>query len=606
MTMVTSEAGRRAIRLRDGFKFSSFASTTNVDSNDGLHEQQVWELASILFDEVEDLPQGLSPEAADAYRSRTRKDLLSSFWAKLVRPAVDSVAEKAGSPEEKAVIYLSGGNITEACSALLAGANFHLAQLVAQGRGDNTFHETMAQQLRDWDAIEVGSEMSDSVRTIYHLLAGETAGCSGSSQGGLENRKASFGFSSRFNLGWKRAFGLRLWYGILEEEDIASAVAAFAQDLDRGVETARPIPWFVESGEDMGWNDPSPETREDPLWGLLKLYSITPASEDSVRSLFEPESLSGNPRDARLGFQLINLLQSVGVLASGSDASDGSLSAVSDALAVAYATALSSWIPTDPEVLVTACWALTHVIDGAAQTSNTRGLLDRFGDVLSTNQNICDVLASQSESGLRIPVDWICSSKALYARTVMHDPVAEVRCLIEGNELSRAHDVIAQTVGPTAIIEDDYNPLHEIIALVTVTEMKKRVDWDKGAGLYFDYAHLIHSEKRGAESVAGAKKLVRKLTAELEAVMAEGGKTPVEKVALQMMALRVADIGRRESVSLRQSVLSLADRRRLRTIVCCGCHWGMEDAWRRPRFSPGQTTNAVWQGQISRNALSHG
>ena len=365
----------------------------------------------------------------------------------------------------------------------------------------------------------------------------------------MENRKASFLFSSRFNLGWKRAFGLRLWYGTLEEEDIASAVAAFAHDLDQGVETARPIPWFLESGEDMGC-DASPEARQDPLWGLLRLYSRLRSGSlgtDSIKALFEPESLSGNPRDARLGFELINLLNAVGVLGKISNAGDlGSLSAVSDSLAVSYAASLAAQIPTDPEVLVLACWVLTHVADARAQPTNIRSLLDRFGDILSTNQSICEALASHGENGLRIPVGWICSSKAIYARTVMHDPVAEVRFLIEGGELGRAHDVISQTVGPAAIIEDDYTSLHDIVALVRETDMRRRVDWDKGAGLYFDYADLIHSEKRGAE----AKKLVRKITAELEAVLAEGGKSAAEKVALQLMASSVADISRRESVSL--------------------------------------------------------
>jgi nuclear pore complex protein Nup98-Nup96 len=549
-TVVTLDEGRRSIRLRDGFRFSSFASITNIDSNDGLHEQQVWELAGILFDEIEDVPQGLSPEAANAYRSRARKELLSSFWAKLVRPTVETVVETASSPEEKALVYLSGGSIAEACSALLEGRNFHLAQLVAQNRGDQTFRETMAQQLKDWDAIEVVSEMNDCIRTIYHLLAGETAGCGGNPQAGVENRKASFRFSSRFNLGWKRAFGLRLWYGTLEADDIASAVSAFASDLDQGAETARPVPWFVESGEDVGWNDPSPEARQDALWSLLRLYSRLRSGSlgtGSIKALFEPESLSGNPRDARLGFELVNLLKAVGVFGQMSNVGDlESLSAVSDSLAISYADSLAARIPTDPQVLVLACWVLTHVADANAQSTNTRRLLDRFGDILSTNQTTCEALASHDEDGLQIPMAWICSSKAVYAHNVLHDPVAEVRCLIDGGELSRAHDVISQTVGPAAIIENDYGSLNDIVSLIRETDMRKRVDWDKGAGLYFDYAELVHSEKQGAE----AKKLVRKLTAALEAVLAEAGKSPAEKVALQMMASSVADIGRTEPVSL--------------------------------------------------------
>jgi nuclear pore complex protein Nup98-Nup96 len=577
------------IQLSDDFKFSSFASITNVDTNVGFHEQQIWELASILFDEIHDLPQGLPPDASGPYQSRVRKDLLSNFWSKLVGPTVDSLIESAQSQEERALIYLSGGNITESCSALLSGMNFHLAQLVAQIRGDSTFRDTMSKQLKDWDDIDVVSEMNDYIRAIYHLLAGETLECRGNPQPGNENRKTSFRLSTRFNLDWKRAFGLRLWYGTLEEDDIARAVTKFAEDLDKDVELAKPIPWFIETGEDMGWSDPSPEARQDPLWGLLKLYAsnmsgLTRLSDSkSVRGLFEPESLSGHPLDVRLSFQLINLLQSVGAIEKESDSShtDTTISLVSDQLAATYATALSSEISMEPEILVIACWVLMHIADPATQMSSIRGLLDHHGDVLVMNQNICDALASPDENGLRIPISWICSSKAMYARTVMNDPVAEVRYLIEGGELSRAHDVLSQTLGPTAIIEDDYSSLHDIMTLAMETDMMRRVDWDKGAGLYFDYIRLIDlekSEKRGTENAAQMRRLVRKLSAELEAVsggLGEGGKTPIEKVALRIMASTVVDIGCRESVCLENELQFqtwLTCRRHLRVNAFCGCH----------------------------------
>jgi nuclear pore complex protein Nup98-Nup96 len=515
-TVVTVDAGRRGIRLRDGFSFASFASLTSVDSDEGLHEQQLWELAGILFDDISDVPQSLSPEAAAAYSSRARKELLSAFWAKLVRPAVESAVEKAESPEDKAFVYLSGGNTTEACAALLGGMNYHLAQLVAQNRGDGTFRETMAQQLKDWDAIEVTSEMNDSIRTIYHLLAGETAECGGNPQGGMENRKAAFRFSSRFELGWQRAFGLRLWYGILEGDDLASAVDDFAHDLGHG-ETAQPL-----SG-----------SGQDALWSLLRLYSsMRSGSVDTESTALD--SLSG---DARLGFELATLLQSAGVLHDMDD--------LSDSLAIAYAASLAPRISADAQVLVLACWVLTHVADASAQETNLRSLLDRFGDILSTSQSICDELVSDGENGLWIPLGWISSSKALYARNVLHDAVAEVRFLIEGGELRQAHDVISQTVGPAAVIEDDYASLRDIAAMIKGTDMRRGAEWERGAGLYFDYADLTHAETRGAEA-----KLGKKLAVELEAALTEGGKSAAEKVALQMMASSVADITRRASVSV--------------------------------------------------------
>ena len=64
------------------------------------HEKLVWQLASVLFDQIK-IPKELEhyPRAVD----RLRKDNLSAFWQKLVDHTAGQQVSMARSTEEKAI-----------------------------------------------------------------------------------------------------------------------------------------------------------------------------------------------------------------------------------------------------------------------------------------------------------------------------------------------------------------------------------------------------------------------------------------------------------------------------------------------------------------------
>jgi nuclear pore complex protein Nup98-Nup96 len=418
--------------------------------------------------------------------------------------------------------------VEEACMALLDGNDFHLATLVAQIGGDETFRAAMATQLASWRQLGILSEIDDHIRAIWELLAGNTSVCEGHTVAGIENKVVSFSFSSRFNLDWRRSFGLRLWYGIEAADDTSAAVKKFFNDLKSKVESAKPVPWFVEKGVEVGWNDPKPNTREDVLWSMLKLY--TDKSSVSLESAFAPENVSGNPMDVRLSFQLVYLFGARQIGATKSDSS------AADDLAATYALSLSASIASNPDALAYACWALLHMSSPRVREQSIRALLDQHAVMLDPENGIFGQLQD-----LRIPPEWMFMSRALYARAVEHDHVMEAQCLIDAKELLLAHDVVCRIVGPKAVIEGDYDQLRELFGALFDFSKHNPAVWDKGAGLYYEYVEMKDLERQKGQRW---KELVRHVANVLKGVMSEGlqGKDLTERAALQIMGRTVASI----------------------------------------------------------------
>ncbi|KAK3072322.1 hypothetical protein LTS18_014663, partial [Coniosporium uncinatum] len=288
------------------FQFRDYIGLASSTNAAGKYEKQVWELASILFDDTTDELQdmGIAKAKHAEYEHRLRKDKLSEYWEKLVQDNAKAHIGAGASPEEDAFHCLSAHDIPSACAALLRGKDFRLATLVAQINSDNEFRKEINTQVEAWRSHNMLSEMTDPVRALYALLAGETCEVKGVESTGLESKASTFGISGRFNLDWQRAFGLRLWYRISAEEDIDAAVHDFLEDLEQAREFAVPKPHWAEEFDP---NDAS----EDLLYGLLQLYTFRRSGgeiEADVGRILSPTSVSSNPMDARLCFQLIHLL----------------------------------------------------------------------------------------------------------------------------------------------------------------------------------------------------------------------------------------------------------------------------------------------------------
>jgi nuclear pore complex protein Nup98-Nup96 len=546
------------------------------------HEQQAWRLLSLLFDDADKEPAGVRKEDMEIYR----KERLSDFWKSLVFDDAQKHVQQAASREEQAIAQLSCNNVADACHTLLDGLDLRLATMVAQIGGDEQMRQSMVTQIDEWRRLDVLSEMEDSQRALYELLAGNCARSEGKTGGGHENRAATFNISSRFGLDWRRAFGLRLWYGTTANESIELAIAQFADAVRDGNETVKPVPWFVQSNVDMDWVDPKAEHREDLLWGILKLYaSAKMGIPANVEDILAPENVSGHPFNARLSFQLFQLFKSrreddkeaderkpamptsrggSGVIEDDDGEFRRSLQSwvdpaaqddvqakeplveLSDKITLTYAASLHT-----PEHWTTAIWVYTHLSSPTMREHYIRSLVNQFASTYSLEEG--NATYKYLTDDLRIPSTWLHSAAALQAKSE-GDALHEATHLIKAEELEEAHEVLCRKVGPEAIISRDYDFLRELMdGFVSELQISRREPvqgWAQGGQIYFDYIELIdltgqRSNYRVDEELDNR---VQELLAKLQRALEIAGRDRLgacgleERVALMEIAGTVANL----------------------------------------------------------------
>lgn len=492
--------------------FRNVASQIQPDS---AYEKTVWELASILFDDQDFEACGIPTAQKAIYDHRIRKDRLIVFWARLCENAAKQAVSAAPTAEERAIAHLSAHKVVEACDALVQGKDFRLAILVAQIGGDQTMREDMDEQIGAWKDLKVLSEMTEPIRTLYSLLAGNTCVCEGE-KGPAEDRAKTFVISERFNMDWKRAFGLRLFYAILADEPIEAAVVKFSDDLQAD-EGTRPTPWFVEEGAEVSWQDPNPSSREDILWGLLKLFAASKSAlpTPSIAETFAPQNTTGNPIDTRLSFQLYH------ALTLRFPTAPASAPFQADALAWTFATQLDSageWL--------WAMFALLHLSARDQRHMAIQSLLAQHAADITT-EPVDEHFRTLTEE-LKVPAKWLFEAKALYARNVQRDHVKEVGYLVNAGDWEEAHEVLRREVGPTAVIEEDWDVLRGV--LDSFQPGKDRIqEWGLGGQVYEDYLSLVTKVANGKEK----KEMLDRLLGALP-TMVQGGHVEFrQKVAVQ-------------------------------------------------------------------------
>jgi nuclear pore complex protein Nup98-Nup96 len=575
--------------------FSWLAEAVSIRDAAGIREQQAWALLSLLFDEVDQAPNDMTDEYFQQYKDRYRKDKLSEFWKALVKKDADQDVQAAKTAEEKAIAHLSGYNISSACQALLSGMDLRLATMVAQIGGDATMRDQMTEQLEDWGGNDMLSEMEEPVRALYELLSGNCARSECKASDGRENKVRAFGIAARFGLDWRRAFGLRLWYGTLVDEPIEVAIAQFADALREGYEEVKPVPWFVEKGLDMGWKDPEPDSREDILWGILKLYASSTDYKvpTNIEDVLAPENVSGHPLNARLSFQLFrffksrldeleegdtrrvemptarttdglrkSFMSSTALNAGNEEQAADALVELGDKLTITYAASLHTREHWKIALLI-----YSHVSQPAAREQPMRALLDQFSDTYEPVES--DTTYKELVDELKIPAQWIHAAAALQAKSKGNN-IQQVTHLIKAGELEAAHEVLCRSVAPDCIISRDYDALRELLGeflpkpptgpadeLVSTASRaharrpKEVVQgWSQGGQIYFDYIHLLDltshvSSYRIDEQLDNEiKELLSKLQGSLKNVASKQlkGCELEERVALIEIAGVVADL----------------------------------------------------------------
>lgn len=515
-------------------KFGEMAA--NIDQSD--REFMVWELAAILFDEPgSDTALDRLPADKAKFEHLIRKENLVHMWQRICQPSARKAALEARNHEERAIAQLSANNIVQACDELLQGKDYRLAILVSQIGGDRVMWEDLTGQIKAWRKLNVLSEIAEPIRALYELLSGNVCVCEGK-KGPAEDRAKTFVISERFDLDWKRAFGLRLWYATLSEEPIEVAVQKYATDLET-LEKRKPLPWFLEDQTHVLWKDPNADQRQDILWGLLKLFTASKTGADfPISSIVLPHNTTGNPFDSRVSFQLYHALSLH--FPSAID------NALGDQLALDFAGNLDSggeW--------VWAIFVLLHISNPAQRQSSIQSLLsihaaEIIPDDTSKESNAFVTLTIE----FGIPEQWIWESKALHARSISQNHVDEVHFLLLARNWDEAHDTLCRVVAPRAIIESDHDTLRRLITAFHGEGKEHVAEWSLGGGVYEDFVALVIGQdveqdgrmRRAEKSEQGKLTILNRLLSALPVMVQEhaGAMTLDESVAIKEMSAVVA------------------------------------------------------------------
>jgi nuclear pore complex protein Nup98-Nup96 len=146
---------------------------------------------------------------------------------------LQSVVAEA-TPEQKTNIVhlLARKRIDDACNLALENKNYRLAMLIAQADGDPQMRSLVKEQVVHWKQGHGAERYWDCLDTtqqhVYSILSGS-----------FDINESSVGLPQE-DLGWRRNFGLHLWYQS-PSYDVAKALDLYTDSCDRGA-AVKPMP----------------------------------------------------------------------------------------------------------------------------------------------------------------------------------------------------------------------------------------------------------------------------------------------------------------------------------------------------------------------------
>lgn len=550
--MLAAQKAQTQIRVIDNVPFARLAKNDFMtlsrqvagSSLAAVTERAVWKLCHVLFnDHDDDISLGVPHQLRDQFTHQMRKDRLSRLWEEIIRHHYGSRIEQIESPEERAFAYLCCHRIESACKTLITCRNFHLATLVSQIGRDDTFRRELSSQIQSWKESNVYSEMTEPIRALYELLAGNCLRSEGKPSGAIEDRLSTFYLSDRFDLDWIQAFGLRLWYGTTINDSIESAVNLFYRDLTQGSEPAYPFSFCVDDRKEIVSHDPSSLGLDSPLWVILKAYAVSASNTSSVippldfPAALRPEAVSGDQLDSRLSFQLFHHVVSA----------IGSVDSVVDKFAADKLTYDFSWELRLSRQVHSALFVTLHLSNATQRERAIKEILSRFAawlpipSVEGTSHPMWKFLTDD----LHIPTAWIWAAKALHARD-HGDAAGEVSYLLRAKNWNEAHETFRHTVGPNAVIEHDHAMLGALLAGFGDAPERRVRGWVTGGALYADYNRLA----TGRRDPTRLRRLVTALSALGERVEKSTQSSLQEKVAFREISRFVATWCSREMANV--------------------------------------------------------
>lgn len=477
-------------------RFHDFASL--FEAGDRRQEACIWRLGSALFDDIDlglpdTAPQTLRQEASDL----RRKAALSQWLKMTVSPTAEADARGYQAQERvEATIFshLTCHDMEKATLAAMSAHEFHLATLLAQLPGDQGMREDLQEQLLTWRDEGVYSLLSEDMRKLYELLAGNVTFADGA--GGAASGDKAGDMLLADSLDWKRAFGLHLWYGILLEEPLQKAVRTY----DAATASAfAPLPLPPYLAEDTSY--PSAQARslaesgkhaKDTLYQLLKVYS---EPEYLLEDAILPTGHSKSSTSYRLTWQLYQLLARVLGVRDFCDRDEEveSTAVMNDELMLvtkcnsARADKLTLDLASQLESgrhLQWAVFVLLYLELPESRAQAIKELLTRSIHILTQEHE--DFIVST----LKVPRSWLALARANTARS--EDDLWRVyEHSLEGKDLAQAHAVAVRDLAPEVVVRGDRELLKELFAPFLHEMSKGREEtvpgWSWGGKLYLDW-----------------------------------------------------------------------------------------------------------------------
>ncbi|KAH8101186.1 nuclear protein 96-domain-containing protein [Cristinia sonorae] len=463
--------------------FGSFAAL--FPTTDTSFEASLFRLGKALFDPLDlRLPEELSSDVRARVLNLHRKAALSEWLQTYVASSVDADLRNNPGSEWPATVftYLTGNQIAKACDAAIDAGNVRLATLLSQCPGDADFKEDLRTQLALWRDQRVDAHISEDVRKIYSLLAGNVGVLEGSKGTGAE-QCPDLPISK--GLDWKRSFGLQLWFGQSMDTSIADVFAAFQDSLeDHG---SSPVPWYNEGkGSTSAWKTPQGAKTPDLLYSLIRLY----ADPDlSLSDILHPFSYGASPLDHRLAWHLYIILSRCLRTRDLEDredpgASDGpdageeveGHSPSADLLANSYAMQLERL-----GFIQEAAFVLLHIEGSAGRRKVIKELLARSAS------KIDDYMLKGLCGSLRIPESWVNEAKATYALD-QGDVYGAFEHYLKAGLFNAAHDLAVLQLAPDAVIRRDMALLTDIFQRFSGLIV---YEWSVRGKIFLDYAHAM-------------------------------------------------------------------------------------------------------------------
>lgn len=494
------------------YSFTEAADTTTVA---GKRERWIWKICSIFLDllpaavgeDIDYVPDEQRPVLED----QMRMDALRTFWAtEVLAEDASTSLKQASTAEEKALALLTKNDVAGACDALVEGKNYKLAMMVSQLPGSEHSRAVMRNQIDAWRQRNDWSEMSDAVRALYSILAGNVCNVEGKT-GAPENRVEGFNISEHFGFSWKQSFALRLYYGGYHHA--ADAIKAYGNDLADGLEPIIPS---------MHWSDDV--VTADSLIEVLLLL----AGSADLSKVFDPMVIAGSAFDTRLTWQLATIFNASGRCPVPAEQLDQ--------VTVNFATEVEA-----AGRLWTAAWVLLHLDEEATRERAIRALLERNADeVKSGNAQVdADAMLYSLTEDLCIPSQLVHRVRALYAAG-NGDAAAQTLSLILAGDIEEAHTVMCTLVGPQAVIERDYDVLHMLLARFENLAYAQRPQrWSQGGQVFGDFLRIVRGKGKERNLAAVAQK-VGKALGGLEGDA--GKKSLEERVTVREMRRVVDDV----------------------------------------------------------------